>query len=257
MYVLASGPGGPRGVGWSHRPLVESPGLLFSSNRSLFRRWGERTAVSDPTPSSRTGGGWLSAFRRIGHRVKAPVAPVPPSPVTGGVPDHPVPPPAREVAPAPAAAPPSPGLPTAGSRGPSPGNCPRCQVPYLPAGSAGRWGCPLCGRHAVLPAGTDRTVPSVPAPSSPSATTTRQEELLAAWVIGRPVPCPRCRTPLKRVAMGQLACPSCGNRTEIPELSGPPSRGEAGRPEERAVVDRASHPLNVGAERTVGRERGH
>jgi len=133
------------------------------------------------------------------------------------------------------------------------GNCPTCQVPYLSAGSPDRFSCPICGRHAS-PAGP--AAPTAPAPTA-SGVSRREEEMLAAWMIGQPVPCPRCRTSLRRVALGQFACPSCGTRATVPEIGRRSSGKEPGRPEEFTVVEGAGHPLDVPAQGTVGGERGH
>ncbi|HZY91278.1 MAG TPA: hypothetical protein VFG07_00680 [Thermoplasmata archaeon] len=104
--------------------------------------------------------------------------------------------------------------------------CPTCQVPLVPTASGEAAVCPECGQLS-----TRRGRPSAPArgaaePSSDTATPVplesgrtvvhsgdrRSQELFAAWVTSRPIPCPRCRTPLRHRGVGEYGCPSCGHR---------------------------------------------
>lgn len=140
---------------------------------------------------------------------------------------------------APAAAPPAPPLPSDGARPtrietlpvPENGNghrssashrCPSCHILLVPTGSSDRLCCPQCGRLTSAP-GLSASAPSlvaevsggfVPAaassPESIESADRRTQELLAAWVLGRPIPCPRCRAALHHRGFGQYACPSCG-----------------------------------------------
>ncbi|MHB8352741.1 MAG: hypothetical protein ACYDFT_08680, partial [Thermoplasmata archaeon] len=136
--------------------------------------------LADPSPRSPPGRGWLrSALRRIGGgRGPATGAPGSSGP-TGARTDPGAAAPPAPVAPGP---PPLPGAARAAVGPERSGTCPNCQVPYLPAGPAGRFGCPLCGRHlSVLPAaGPTRGAP-------PSGGRDRgHEELLARGMLGRP-----------------------------------------------------------------------
>ncbi len=111
-------------------------------------------------------------------------------------------------------------------RGIASGTCPKCHVPYLPAGTTGRWGCPFCGRHATtvgVPAASS-SASLRPRPDRPGEQ--RHEELLAAWMIGGPLPCPHCRASLRHTSGGEFACPACGERTQLDELGpAPPGAG--------------------------------
>ncbi|MGI0052969.1 MAG: hypothetical protein ACRECR_01745 [Thermoplasmata archaeon] len=159
-------------------------------------------------PPPPRGGLFGSVMRRLGRAPRGPTllsllepaekptqahAPVPPPP--GPAPDPAASFPASVPAPAPAVA----------------GNCPSCQVPYLPTGAAGRFGCPLCGAHL----GPAASAPGAP-PSRPDRA---REELLAAWMLGRPLPCPKCRTPLKRAGPAEFRCTGCSGRVAFPELA--------------------------------------
>jgi hypothetical protein len=78
-------------------------------------------------------------------------------------------------------------------------------------------------------------------------------------MIGKPVPCPHCRSPLHRFDATVLICHSCGRRLELPELGGGTSGGATLRAPhtgaaEGAVADRNDHPVHVGSERAVGAE---
>ena len=143
---------------------------------------------------------------------------------------------------------------------PSPGGCPSCGVPYLPSRTPGGWGCPVCGRHPPVggpPSGAASTSSGPTAETGPTGDR-RQEELLAAWMIGATIPCPRCHRPLRRVGVGAFACPACGQRSALAEVGA--HRGgapEPARADERTIVDRLGHALEIGSERTVGGERGH
>jgi len=36
------------------------------------------------------------------------------------------------------------------------------------------------------------------------------QEMFAAWVTARPIPCPRCHAPLNHRGVQSYACPACG-----------------------------------------------
>jgi uncharacterized Zn finger protein (UPF0148 family) len=110
--------------------------------------------------------------------------------------------------------------------------CPHCHVALQSTGSAGLVVCPQCGRlssarsGAIATSSPPATKPSAPAPppvarsASPttSAATTdrRSQELFAAWVTNQPIPCPKCRTPLRHRGVSEYACPSCGQTVRFP-----------------------------------------
>lgn len=151
------------------------------------------------------------------------------------------------VAPAAPAAPAPPSAPTL-SNGPilpkefgSAGRCPRCQVPLLAAATGDAAVCPKCGQMStrrVRPASTvgaaanepTRSAPPPPAPVAENGRTVvesgdrRSQELFAAWVTARPIPCPRCRSTLQHRGVGEYGCPSCGHRVAF-ETSLPAGTG--------------------------------
>lgn len=121
------------------------------------------------------------------------------------------------------------------------GRCPRCQVPLLAAATGDAAVCPKCGQMStrrVRPAAT--VIPAAAEPtrasSSPAAPVAengrtvvesgdrRSQELFAAWVTSRPIPCPRCRSTLQHRGVGEYGCPSCGHRvafeTNLPAGTG-------------------------------------
>jgi uncharacterized Zn finger protein (UPF0148 family) len=229
MYVAASGPGDPGGAGRSRRLRRGSPGLLFGSKRSLFKGPVDRSVVF-PSQTRRRG-----FFRRLlGRPARAPRAPVAGPPTVYArssapplLPDDEealptIDPPSAPAAPAelrpPVYRPEGPSA----IRGIASGTCPKCHVPYLPAGTTGRWGCPFCGRHATTVGVAANTPPPSPTARPDRPGEQRHEELLAAWMIGGPLPCPRCRAALRHTTGGEFACPACGERTQLEELSSGP-----------------------------------
>jgi hypothetical protein len=64
---------------------------------------------------------------------------------------------------------------------------------------------------------------SSPATSAPkeaeTATDRRSQELFAAYVTSRPIPCPKCRTPLRHRALAEYSCPSCGQSVRFPKAA--------------------------------------
>jgi predicted RNA-binding Zn-ribbon protein involved in translation (DUF1610 family) len=161
----------------------------------------------------------------------APATPVAVAPPPAQAPAAPVPPAPAPVAPRVARAPPpvltSSGLKTL---------CPHCHVPLLGTGSANLAVCPECGRLA-----TPRNGAQGPAPE-PSAAELAQsisggkkttetlsladrhaQELFAAYVTSKPIPCPKCRTPLRHRSLSEYGCPSCGQLVRFPAATTPPS----------------------------------
>ncbi len=129
--------------------------------------------------------------------------------------------------------------------------CPSCRVPLQSTGSTNLAVCPQCGRlssvraspavgpEAAPPAGTSaagappaRTVPSAPLPATSTTTVgdgtppvadRRSQEMFAAWVTAKPIPCPKCRTPLRHRGVREYVCPSCGHQVKFtsPEPTAP------------------------------------
>jgi uncharacterized Zn finger protein (UPF0148 family) len=140
----------------------------------------------------------------------------------------PPPPPAAE--PAPTAAP----EPVRAPRAPSPvfttvglkTLCPHCHVPLQSTGSESLAVCPQCGRlssaremRSVEPAAPTTPSPAA-APASEGTLTLddrRSQELFAAYVSAKPIPCPKCRTPLRHRALSEYVCPSCGQTVRFPK----------------------------------------
>jgi ribosomal protein L37AE/L43A len=102
--------------------------------------------------------------------------------------------------------------------------CPSCHLPLTPSGTPGIWVCSHCGKLTGSP-GASRAAPPVPEPlptaepsnAGPSPLSDRRsQEMLAAWVTSQPIPCPKCRTPLRHRGVGEYACPTCGQHVRFP-----------------------------------------
>jgi predicted RNA-binding Zn-ribbon protein involved in translation (DUF1610 family) len=117
--------------------------------------------------------------------------------------------------------------------------CPSCHVALMPTGSASLAVCPQCGRLAsprtTIPEAPE-TVANAPAPTvaasepAPSSLSDRRsQELFAAYVTSKPIPCPKCRTPLRHKGLSEYLCPNCGQAVrfpkaaELPSLAPPPA----------------------------------
>ncbi|MGD0257457.1 MAG: hypothetical protein ABSB90_06210 [Thermoplasmata archaeon] len=111
--------------------------------------------------------------------------------------------------------------------------CPNCQVALQSTGSAGLVVCPQCGRLSSARSGgianrasvstsppPPPTVAPAPRPAAPPSETSlsdrRSQELFAAWVTNQPIPCPKCRTPLRHRGVSEYSCPSCGQSVRFP-----------------------------------------
>lgn len=213
MYVVASGPGDPGGAGSSRRLRRASPGLLFAYKRSLFNGVGDRSVVFQSSPRRR---GFLR--RMFGRGDPEPVRSVsaPPGPMLSLDEESTLSGPSEVLDDRSPTPPPSPATEI---RGIASGSCPKCHVPYLPAGTTGRWGCPFCGRHATTVGVPTPAVETTRPGRSERAGDPRHEELLAAWMIGGPLPCPQCRAGLRHTTGGDFSCPACGERVRLEELS--------------------------------------
>lgn len=111
--------------------------------------------------------------------------------------------------------------------------CPSCHLPLIATGSGSLSVCPQCGRLAAARA-SEESSPSVepavtPTPGAgdggsrpPTAQTDRRsQELFAAYVTSRPIPCPRCRSTLRHRGVSEYGCPSCGQLVRFPQSGGP------------------------------------
>ncbi len=110
--------------------------------------------------------------------------------------------------------------------------CPHCRVPLLATGSTNLAVCPSCGRLAtprtLSPAA--ETAASGAAGAPPAVTGSvrtlslsdrNAQELFAAYVTSKPIPCPKCRTPLRHRSLSEYGCPSCGQLVRFPATSVP------------------------------------
>jgi len=150
----------------------------------------------------------------------------------------PAPPPPAAPAPAPAASPPLPEGPRA-PRSPSPvftpvglrTLCPHCHVGLQSTGTESLAVCPQCGRlssaresrarEAIAPEAS-APEPSVKAAApAPPLDDRRSQELFAAYVSAKPIPCPKCRTPLRHRALSEYVCPACGQTIRFPKMAEP------------------------------------
>lgn len=111
--------------------------------------------------------------------------------------------------------------------------CPHCHVPLLSTGATNLAVCPECGRlaspRAEGPSATGTSPPSAPTTAAGAADTPtlsladrRSQELFAAYVTSRPIPCPKCRTPLRHRSLSEYVCPSCGQAVRFPTAAPAP-----------------------------------
>jgi predicted RNA-binding Zn-ribbon protein involved in translation (DUF1610 family) len=119
--------------------------------------------------------------------------------------------------------------------------CPSCRVPLQLTGTASLAVCPQCGRLSSArtggaAAGAAAPVPAAaPTPAPPPASPTtagdagppladrRSQEMFAAWVTAKPIPCPKCRTPLKHRGVSEYTCPACGQLVRFPSAPTSPA----------------------------------
>lgn len=94
--------------------------------------------------------------------------------------------------------------------------CPSCHVGLSASTSPSLSVCPRCGRLFTSREGVSSSEPApapasrVVSPSSPAPGDRRSQELLAAYMTARPIPCPRCRTELRHRGLSEYGCPKCG-----------------------------------------------
>ncbi|HYB79217.1 MAG TPA: hypothetical protein VEG66_05605 [Thermoplasmata archaeon] len=103
--------------------------------------------------------------------------------------------------------------------------CPHCHVPLQSTGTESLAVCPQCGRlsSAREARNAERTsAPAVPPTPKGSAELSledrRSQELFAAYVSAKPIPCPKCRTPLRHHGLSEYVCPACGQAVRFPKL---------------------------------------
>ncbi len=109
--------------------------------------------------------------------------------------------------------------------------CPHCHVPLLATGATNLAVCPECGRLAsprpATPSPSNGTAAPRPSPAPPVSAPARRgsdggladrrsQELFAAYVSSKPIPCPKCRTPLRHRSLSEYTCPSCGELVRFP-----------------------------------------
>lgn len=109
--------------------------------------------------------------------------------------------------------------------------CPHCHVPLQATGSASLAVCPQCGRLSssrepsvpeIAPTAAP-TLPVAPRSAAPASNLDdrRSQELFAAYVSAKPIPCPKCRTPLRHRALSEYVCPNCGQTVRFPKAAVP------------------------------------
>ncbi len=109
--------------------------------------------------------------------------------------------------------------------------CPHCHVALQSTGTESLAVCPQCGRLSSNREGrtTPDPTPAVAQPPLPTAGNAapaglddrRSQEMFAAYVSARPIPCPKCRTPLRHRALSEYVCPSCGQSVRFPKAVEP------------------------------------
>lgn len=108
--------------------------------------------------------------------------------------------------------------------------CPHCHVALQSTGTESLAVCPQCGRLSSTREG--HTADPTPAAAPPPLPTTgsagpaslddrRSQEMFAAYVSAKPIPCPKCRTPLRHRALSEYVCPSCGQSVRFPKAVEP------------------------------------
>ncbi|MGA7475727.1 MAG: hypothetical protein WBW47_00725 [Thermoplasmata archaeon] len=109
--------------------------------------------------------------------------------------------------------------------------CPHCHVALQSTGTESLAVCPQCGRLSSTRESrttADPTPATAPPPLPANGTTAavglddrRSQEMFAAYVSAKPIPCPKCRTPLRHRALSEYVCPSCGQSVRFPKAVEP------------------------------------
>jgi uncharacterized Zn finger protein (UPF0148 family) len=123
--------------------------------------------------------------------------------------------------------------------------CPSCRVPLQATGSGSLAVCPQCGRLSSVrttaagtsppaaPAAAPRLDPPAPRSEGDAPAVLgdrRSQEMFAAWITAQPIPCPRCRTPLRHRGVSEYACPGCGHLVRFPASPSTPPATAARAP---------------------------
>ncbi len=120
--------------------------------------------------------------------------------------------------------------------------CPTCHVTLIPTGSSSLAVCPQCGRLASPRGGVETVGPvaaepavQIPAanaaPAAPADLSDRRsQEMFAAYVTSKPIPCPKCRTPLRHRGLSEYACPNCAQVVQFPKIGAPVARSAPSAP---------------------------
>ena len=89
-----------------------------------------------------------------------------------------------------------------------------------------------------MSARADTATPGPPAPAAslpppgagwPPVNDRRSQELFAAWVTSSPIPCPKCRTPLRHHGVSEYSCPACGLAVAFPKSEPVAASGQGPR----------------------------
>ncbi len=108
--------------------------------------------------------------------------------------------------------------------------CPHCHVALQSTGTESLAVCPQCGRLSSTregrsaeptPAAAPPPLPTAGSSGSTSLDDRRSQEMFAAYVSAKPIPCPKCRTPLRHRALSEYVCPSCGQSVRFPKAVEP------------------------------------
>ncbi|MCI4366428.1 MAG: hypothetical protein L3K08_01620, partial [Thermoplasmata archaeon] len=116
------------------------------------------------------------------------------------------------------------GIPDAGAL-PVPGTCTLCHQPLSATGTPGTFYCLHCGNlesrgMAASPAPVPRAAGGSGVHREGGVDDRQAQELFAAWVVGTPIPCPRCRRPLDHRGLESYTCPACGERVTFANTGG-------------------------------------
>lgn len=122
---------------------------------------------------------------------------------------------------------------------PTRGRCPSCHSNLAATGGDGLGYCVACGRLVPLTSAV-QSIPGLGAaehksviarPTPADGVDRRAQEMFAAYVTSRPIPCPKCRKSMTHRGPGSYACPACGEKVKFPtqELptAAPPAPGPA------------------------------
>jgi predicted RNA-binding Zn-ribbon protein involved in translation (DUF1610 family) len=225
---------------------LQSLGTTSMAGLSAALSWSERRTQKTLREVARWGEGAIQFDPMTRSVSLRPAASSPPSPSPAAAA------PAEAPSPEPTIAPPP--LPKAWGAS---AKCPTCQVALSPTGTGTAYYCPQCGRLSgarasafggpaaatSAPATPARAPPPGPRAGEPPVPPTplaalgadrHSQELFAAWVTARPIPCPKCRTTLRHQGVAEYACPACGARVAFERSSALPAGASPGPAPPRA-----------------------